>query len=163
MNIRITKIKYDGGTVEIHYDILSEQGNGDDIKTILKSTDKPKEGFLKKLSALAKHVEKICQLPEGYCSFADIRGVSFNYSHEIMGAVITALIKVETANSPVCINTPFLPSEQYNEGGEAPILPYECVVDLEYLLDLAEAYVNGDRDIPPDNQIKMDFSQDNPE
>jgi hypothetical protein len=154
-NLKITKIKYDGSQVEIQYEIVME--TTDDVKVVLKSYDKPKDEFIQCLSSLAKFVEMICQLPDGYYDEADVRGVSLSYSHDIMGAVITALIPVDTANSPVCINTPHLPSDQYNENGQSPILPRPCTTKINQLIEHAEAYINGDRDIPEDNQIKMDI------
>jgi hypothetical protein len=154
-NLRISKIKYDGTQVEIQYEIVME--TTDDIKVVLKSQDKPKEEFILCLSSLAKFVEDICQLEKGYCDDADIRGVSLSYAHDVMGAVITALIPVDTANSPVCINTPHLPSDQYNENGQSPVLPRACTTKINQLIEHAEAYINGDRDIPEDTQIKMDI------
>jgi hypothetical protein len=154
-DLKISKIKYDGTQVEIQYEIVME--TTDDIKVVLKSYDKPKEEFILCLSSLAKFVEDICQLEKGYCDEADIRGVSLSWSHDIMGAVITALIPVDTANSPVCLNTPHLPSEQYNENGQSPVLPRACTTKINQLIEHAEAYINGDRDIPEDNQIKMDI------
>jgi len=155
LNLKITKIKYDGSQVEIQYEIVME--TTDDVKVVLKSYDKPKDEFIQCLSSLAKFVENICQLKEGYCDEAEIRGVSLSWSHDVMGAVITALIPVDTANSPVCLNTPHLASEQYNENGQSPILPRPCTTKINQLIEHAEAYINGDRDIPEDNQIKMDI------
>lgn len=154
-NLRISKIKYDGTQVEIQYEIVME--TTDDIKVVLKSYDKPKDEFIQCLSSLAKFVEDICQLEKGYCDEADVRGVSLSWSHDVMGAVITALIPVDTANSPVCINTPHLASDQYNENGQSPVLPRPCTTKINQLIEHAEAYINGDRDIPEDNQIKMDI------
>lgn len=150
----IDKVKYDQkiGTVEIEYTLSSMN---DEIKTVLKSEDKPRREFLLCLQSLTSDVEKICSLPEGYCIQATIKGVSFSHKHDIMGATITALIKVETADSPVVINTPFLPESQYNEGGTAPILPRLSALKLKELIALATAYIDGDRE--PSSQTKLDI------
>jgi len=156
MEVRVSKVKYDhkAGSVQIEYDQIQSNGT-DDIKVVLKSFDEPLQEFKDALNKLAPFVEKICQLPEGYCSQAEIRGVSFSNSNDIMGAVITALVPLDTAYSPVCINTPHLPSGQYNEGGEAPELPRECVIILNQLIEECEKYINGER--TPDNQTKLEL------
>ena len=159
MDRQINKIKYNrkDGEIVIDYSILSESTSGglDEIQAALKSYDEPKPEFIATLSTLTSDVEKICSLPIGYCVGADIRGVSFSYKHDVMGATITALVPVETANSPVVINTPFLPSDQYNEDGKAPVLPSETRLKLKLLIAHANEYVDGDR--KPSNQLSMDL------
>ena len=116
MEVQINKVKYDrkAGKVTIEYDQIRNDID-DDIKIVLTSSDTPLPEFIEKLNALSSHVESICKLPDGYCSQAEIRGVSFSHTNDIMGAVITALIPIDSANSPVVINTPHLPSDQYSE------------------------------------------------
>ena len=92
---------------------------------------------------LAPYVETICEFEDGYCAEAEIRGVSISHSNDVMGAVITALVPVSSAYSPVCINTPHLPADQYNDGGEAPVLPSGCVKIIKELIIEAEKYING--------------------
>lgn len=156
--IQVNKIKYDrkGCQVEINYDQITGDGR-DDIKIILKSGDKPKPEFIETLDKLAPFVEQICQLEDDYCKDAEIRGVSISYSHDVMGACITCLIPLYSANSPLCINTPFLPSGQYNEGGEAPVMPSGCALLIEQLVIYAENYIYGDRDPKEDNQLKLEL------
>jgi hypothetical protein len=158
MSIQINKIKYDrkAKSVQIEYDQPVQGVNCvDDVKIILKSSDEPLPEFSECLAKLAPFVESICQLPVGYCEEAEIRGVSLSHSNGVMGAVITALVPLDTAYSPVCINTPHLPSDQYNEGGEAPELPSGCTKIINQLIIEAERYIGGER--TPDNQTSLEI------
>lgn len=158
MEIRINKIKYErkSGNVVIDYDQLYASKD-DEVKVVLKSSDKPLPEFIANLDQLGRFVEEICELPEGYCFQAEIRGVSYSWSNEIMGAVITALVPIASANSPVVINTPHLPSASYSEGSEAPILPYECSRILKLLMGEARKYITGDRE--KSSQMQMSFDE----
>lgn len=157
METRINKVKYDRkiNQVLIEYDQIREDKD-DEIKINLKSNDKPLPEFIESLNNLSQFVESICELPDGYCSQAEIRGVSFSWSHEIMGAVITALITIASANSPVVINTPHLPSAQYSETGQSPLLSPKCTYALKQLLHEAERYINGERE--KDDQTEIEFT-----
>ena len=158
-NKQIDKIKYNlkEKEVVIEYSLLIESPGGgvDEVSFKLKSYDDPLAEFVVTFGSLTSDVERICSLPVGYCLSAEIRGVSFNYRNEMMGATITALVPVETANSPVVINTPFLPSGQYNEGGEAPVLPTATRLKLEQLIIYANDYIDGKRQ--PSAQLSMDL------
>jgi len=155
MELKINKIKYDGSQVEIQYEQVME--STDDIKIVLKSNDKPLKEFIDCMQSLKDHIEVICCLPENYCEMADVRGVSISHTHDIMGAVITCLIPVSTANSPLCLNTPFLPEGQYNDGGTAPTLPRQCALIIHNLIHEAEKYINGERQVEDPDQLKMDI------
>ena len=74
-----------------------------------------------------------------------------------MGAVITALITIESANSPVVINTPHLPSAQYSETGQSPLLSHKCTYALKQLLHEAERYIDGEREKENENQTELEF------
>lgn len=158
MEHRINKIKYDRktGNVTIEYDELFSSKD-DEIKIVLKSGDRPLPELIEKLDELRGLVEEICQLPEAYCATAEIRGVSFSWANDIMGAVITALVPIESANSPVVINTPHLPSESYSAGSESPVLPYWSVPVLKGLINECRKYIKGDRE--KSNQIQMKFDE----
>ena len=151
----INKLKYDrkAGKMTIEYAMIQTEG-ADDIKITLNSFDEPLPELVEDMDKLIPHVETICELPEGYCKKAEIRGVSFSHTNDIMGAVITALIPLDSANSPVVINTPHLPEEPYSEG-EAPTLPRECVNILKDLMDDAERYIQGER--KPEAQTKLNL------
>lgn len=160
MRKQITKIKYDGRCVKVDYNLKSTDPQAiskDNIAIALASCDKPMPEFIQTFQNLKEYVEQICDLANGYCEKAEVRGVTLSYSHDILGAVITVLVKVKTANSPVVINTPHLPSKPYNEDGEEPLLPFGCYQDLLNLLDLTEKYIDGERDIPLQEEM---FSTD---
>lgn len=156
-NLQISKVKYERkiGKVTIEYSILND--GKDDINVILKSNDEPLQEFIDRLNELSKFVETICQLPAGYCDQAEIRGVSFSHSNGVLGAVITALIPLDSANSPMVINTPHLPSEQYSETGESPVLSPKCVFVLKNLIVEAIRYIDGERVKEETNQTELEL------
>ena len=102
------------------------------------------------LDELRSEVENILDgvIVEGACKTSKIRGVSLSWANDIMGAVITALIPVDSANSPMTVNTPHLPSKDYNPTGDGPTLPRTCVNILERLIDEAEKFFNGEYEKP---------------
>lgn len=157
MERTIKKVKYErkSGAVTIEFSTVSMK---QEIDSKLKSNDKPVAEFIELLDNLRPHVEEICALPDEYCKDAEIRGVSFSNTNDIMGAVITALIPVPTANAPVVINTPHLPESPYSEGGESPILSFEAVNILKRLKSEAAKYLDGQRD--PGNQTSLDFTEE---
>ena len=157
MKIQINKFKYEHktGAVTVEYEQLFE--GTDDIKITLKSNDKPLSELIEKLDSLSRQVEIICDLPNGYCNHAEIRGVSFSHTNGVLGAVITALIPLTNANSPMVINTPHLPSEQYSEGGQSPLLPQKATYALKEILGLVEKYINGEREKEETNQMEIEL------
>lgn len=157
MEKRINKIKYSkkSGEVLIEYDIIS----ADEVKVTLKSDDKPLPEFIEQFTKLVPYVEQICQFEKDFCFAANVSGVSLSWSHDIMGAVITCLIPLETANGPMVVNTPHIPSGQYNEGGTAPVLPIGCRLVIEELIVQAERYIDGEREVVIDTQIKIPFDE----
>ena len=159
MEKQINKIKYNSktGEVIIEYDLLVT----DEVKITLKSDDRPLEDFRIQFERLVPFVEQICQLPEGFCSEAEVRGVSLSYSHDVMGAVITCLIPLVTANGPMIVNTPHIPADQYNDGGQAPVLPSGCVKVLAEMIIQAERYIDGEREVVIDPQMDIPFNEDN--
>lgn len=145
--MRFTKIKFDRSKVKLEWDEPNPNKPEPDTFS-LTSTDKPAPEFENALNDLRKHVEEICELPDGYCKDSEIRGVSFSYGgdQQIMGATISCMKTLKTANSPLTINTPYLPSDDYS--GNNPntlLLSVECIADLEKLINCAENYINGIR------------------
>jgi hypothetical protein len=156
--IKINKFKYNRKTneVQVNYQQIMPHGM-DDINIELKSQDKPLQTLVLLMDSLVKFVSQICQLPDEYCKDAEIRSVSFSHTKDILGAVMTALIPLDSANSPVVINTPHLPSEQYSATGNSPILSKECVDTLILLQAEIEAYIKGDREIEISNQLELNL------
>lgn len=157
MDKRINKVKYNAktGEVLIEYEIIS----ADDVKVTLKSDDRPLPEFIEQFDKLVPFVEQICQFETDFCNESKVAGVSLSWSHDIMGAVITCLIPLSTANGPMVVNTPHIPSGQYNEGGTAPVLPLGCRLVIEELIVQAERYIDGERDIEPDAQMELPFNE----
>jgi len=153
MELQINKVKYDrkAGQVTIEY----EQVGIDEVKITLKSNDEPLPELVDCFNNLIPYVETICQLPDGYCNDAEIRGVSLSWTNGVMGVVVTCLVPLDNANSPMVINTPHVPAEQYSEGGESPVLSKNVVIVVEELINEAEKYINGER--KPDSQLKLDL------
>lgn len=156
-DIKIKKFSYNAKDKETKVEYSFYRDNGDEVKTTLTSFQKPTTELILQMSVLTKDVEKICSLPTGYCIDAEVRSVSFSHSHDILGAVITCLVPIETANSPVVINTPHLPSAPYNECSESPVLPSETAFKLKVIHKLVIEYINGDRQPEVDNQTKLDL------
>lgn len=147
MNRDVKKISWDGERVKIRYEV--PRSNGVD-EYEMNCTDAPTSGLTSALGALKKHVATICELPAGYVEKGvEIRGVSFSYGGDdrVMGATITALKTVSTANAPLVLNTPHLPSNSYTEddAGLTPTLPRECIDDLRQLQAEVLAYIDGQR------------------
>jgi hypothetical protein len=157
--LNITKIKFNKGKVEIEYE--KNDRETDSKKTQFSSYDEPLPGFTDALQALSLHAEEICEFPEGFltapAAFGEdgevveqkgtVSGVSFSYSDKegIMGATITVLRKLATAQAPLVINTPHLPEAPYSEGSCSPLLSSGCVRALNHLQDEALKYLAGDR------------------
>lgn len=78
-------------------------------------------------------------------AFATVRTVSWSWSHDIMGASVCLLIKLERSNSPLVVNTPHKPESQYNEGGTSPTLPSLLAEKLHALHGLVVRYIDGER------------------
>lgn len=142
---RFTKIKYDEKKVRIEYQRTRDDGNEADEYTLL-SVDRPTEAFVVALNALTDDVVAICELEPHQGAQIDVRGVSLTWTDGILGACITALKRLTTANAPLVLNTPHLPSQPYSEGNpNEPVLPAETVVRLEALMAEAQKYVDGER------------------
>ena len=148
MGRRITKVKYVGGKVEIHYEVEKQDGQLDEYT--LKCTDLPTPEFVKALENLRPDVATWLELDPEWANNVEIRGVSFSWSNDVMGAVITALKPLELSNSPMIINTPHKPEEPYGEDPDESqvdkCLSSECVDNLRDLLTQAGKYVDGDRE-----------------
>lgn len=139
---RFTKIKYDGLKVRIEYEVEREGSEPDEYS--LFSADAPATSFQAALTALREDVIAICELPAEQIDKLHIRGVSLSHTNGILGACITALKSVETANAPLVLNTPHLPSAPYSDNPE-PVLSPETRERLVLLMAEAQKYVDGER------------------
>lgn len=106
--------------------------------------------FYTTMAALAEHVIDMCELPETYLKKISVKGVSYSYGgdNDVMGATISAAMKLEESYSPLNLNTPHKAEEMYNENtppDDMQLLSYECVEALKDLQVECEAYIKGDR------------------
>jgi len=141
----VTKVSWDGERVLVRFECIQLKGV-DEFE--FKCCDEPAPELLSALNALRPHVADICDLPDGYCADLEIRGASFSYGGEgrVMGATITALKKLATANAPLVLNTPHLASAPYNEDtDDGLLLPGEAVDALRALQEQSLKYVDGQR------------------
>lgn len=142
---RVTKVKYDGRRVRVEYEIPRED---EPDEFVLVCNARPAREFLEALAALRDHVAEICELEVEYMATAEVRGVSYSYAgpDQAMGATITALKTLETARSPLVLNTPHLASAPMSETDEAPLLSPGAIEALEDLATEALRYVDGHRE-----------------
>jgi len=106
--------------------------------------------FYTALEDLAEFVIEMCELPVTYQERIKVRGVSFSYGGDadVMGATISAAMKLYDSYNDLNINTPHKAECMYNENtpnDDMQLLSYECVEALNKLKIECEAYIKGDR------------------
>lgn len=144
MEVRFTKIKYDGSKVRIDYEVERKDGGDPDEYTLF-CADTPARSFVAAMDALTQDVVTICELAQGDAAQITVRGVTLTWAHGIMGACITAMKALKTANAPLVLNTPHIPSDAYGPTAGGPILDPSTVTRLRTLADEAQKYVDGER------------------
>src|SRR5689334_4983658 len=99
---RLVKLSYDGKKLLARWSVT--RPGGEDEHELL-CHDAPKPELLDALKALRPSVATICELDSDYCADLEVRGASFSYGGErhVMGATITALKKLDTANAPLVL------------------------------------------------------------
>ncbi len=126
-----------------------EKPNGGDYDNfIIKSNDKPAPSFHTALQALAQDVIEMCELPVDYRERIVVKGVSFSYGgeKEVMGATLTAIMKLEDSVVPLNLNTPHKAREFYAKDGDPrQLLDSACARRLDALIIEAEQFVRGVR------------------
>lgn len=147
--MNITKIKYNGDVVAI-YQSKEDFNNSKDYK--IASRDEPLDSFNDALQALKEDVVEICEFPSEYVSSLKIVGISISWDEakcpgRFMGATITALRELEYCNSPMVINTPWLPTYQFNDANENPQLHTWTIQRIDWLMSEAERYLQGHRKV----------------
>jgi len=143
MNRRLTKVKYKPGKgAYVEYEVLHNEKW--DTHT-MRSNDTPEPEFVEALQALAPDVADLCELCPGCATGIVVQGVSLCYAGEdgVMGATITALRNLDSANSPLVLNTPHKP--ECAEDGKTPTLSAQCCQHIDALEVAAWGYVDGNR------------------
>jgi hypothetical protein len=154
MEIRITKVKEKDGRVTIHFQ-KPTPGDGDcdwDDYTMT-CGGKARPEFYEALQAMSAHVRDICELPLGSESMISIIGVSCSYPQDIMGATITAKLRLRKSSVPLILNTPYMASELYSETSANDLLSGDCVDAIMTLHEECERYINGERE-----QLSLDLA-----
>lgn len=145
--MRFTKIKFDGKRIFLNYETLRDSSEPDKFQ--FESSEKPSPSFNEALQRLKWHIGDICELETKYIHSIEVRSVSFSYGGEndTMGATITGLKTLGTANAPLVINTPHLPTEDYSGNNPAAFtLSVSCIKDIGLLIDEANKYLEGERE-----------------
>jgi hypothetical protein len=137
--LRVTKVKWDLKKVRIEYERIRPEGDPDEF--VIGCGDEPSRAFKDALAALRIDLNTICQFDPPLD--VTIRGVSFSWTDDIMGACITALKSLTTANSPLVLTTPHVPEKPYGETGGGPTMPAGMAERLERLIDEARRYILG--------------------
>jgi hypothetical protein len=148
--MRIKKVKLTSDKkILIIYEKKPNTGAKDYDEYSLSCSEEARPEFYKSMERLALHVVKMCELPQEYIDRIVVKGVTFSYAGqaEVMGATITAQMKLEESYQNLNLNTPYKASGSYSEAPADPkqILDFRCIADLKYLQSECELYINGDR------------------
>ncbi len=162
-SIYITKVKWDQKKKKIQIDYEKELESSEDSSErdfySLKVSDEPLDSFFNALNDLGSDVCLICEFPLQDEDKLEIKGVSFSWANGIMGAVITALKTVNTARSPLVVNTPHLATApQSDQDDNCPILDPDTVFSLRRVIDEAKLFIAGAR---KRTQLKLPLSSTN--
>lgn len=147
--MRIKKVKLTSDKkIAIAYEKESKSGAWDEYS--LSCSDRARPEFYAILAALAPFVIEMCELPESYLDRIEVRGVSFSYggSDEVMGATISAQMRLDNSNCNLNLNTPHKASGSYNDfpADEKQLLSATCIDALGKLCDEVEKYIQGERE-----------------
>ena len=149
MSKRITKVKVKDGKVEI---LLSENHGKVEKETVFRCSELPHPDLNLAFSALESEVRDILEFDKVLGGVVwpgkmEVIGVSWSYSEtaDVEGATITALVRLDTTNSPLVINTPHLPFGQYSDQGNQPVMDDFGIRKLEKLRAEAQKYMDGKR------------------
>lgn len=141
--MEIRKVKSSNGLILIR---AEEQCGEEDIRRIeLESRAEPRPEFHEAMGGMISPAMNMIQAPGAWMAVATISGVSVTHEEERgMGAVVTILVPLECAPSPLVLNTPYLPSEDPNDSGGAT-LPRALREAVERVIDEAMRYLRGER------------------
>ena len=140
-----TKISYErkAKAVTLRWQTLAGK---DTVKHELESSDVPAPALPKALDAFLPEVLKLLKLPTEYGLGLEIRGLSINYEEDgRRGVVVTCLKSLDTANSPLVMNTPHL--REFGSDDEGGIfMPSEWEDLLNAAVGAAKDFSRGIRE-----------------
>ena len=129
MSHDITKVKYDGERVEIHYGVKDSR-----CQLKLVSTDAPTAEFLQALQAFDAAVLEVLELPDTYARGLTIRGVSISYDEDgDPKCTVTAAKAITASDAPASFNTP-----------HGSLFANDLAL-LNELMEQARLYIDGQR------------------
>lgn len=146
MNRRIVKFKHKPKDSYIF--IKYEYDNNAYVDTVtIESHDEPHADLPRALQAFADHVATLVEFPMEYREGIEVIGVTWTWSNDIRGCVITARKDLEGSNAPLIINTPNFTEEPYNEDDETGmnLLASQQIEALDRLEKEVFAFVDGKR------------------
>lgn len=146
--IRLKKVKITKeNKIMMIYEKQSQTGSYDEYQ--FSCSEKARPEFYDAMKNLAPHVIEMCELPDDYLPRIDVKGVSFSYGgdKEVMGATISAAMKLNDSYCDLNLNTPHKASDSYSEGpaDEMQLLSDDCIHALNLLCKEAQLYIDGDR------------------
>ena len=146
--LRIRKVKVTSDNkIEMKYEKQTKYGGWDEYSFI--SSEKARPSFYARMHDLNIHVLEMCELPEGYLERINVRSVSVNYGgdKEVMGATISATMKLNNSNCGLNLNTPNKAEDSYSDAppDDMQLLSEDCIDALYSLYDECYAYIDGER------------------
>ncbi|MBP2635017.1 MAG: hypothetical protein H6Q72_924 [Firmicutes bacterium] len=115
----------------------------------LTCSEEARPEFYAAMQSLKKYVVEMCELPDDYLDRITVRGVSFSYAgmDEVMGATISAGMRLDDSYTQLNLNTPHKASGSYSGQDPDPmqVLSDKCIDALDILCEEAGLYVDGER------------------
>jgi len=143
MSLDIRKVKVSKSETSIEWVTREGVSQQTEHEHRLKSTELAAPSFYTALARFIPPVLRLLELPPAYGEGLQVSGVTFvvqdNGTH---GLVVTCLKTLADTNSPLVLNTPYLPEDAE---GEAPILPTAMVAAAKQLEQEAQAFITGTR------------------
>lgn len=145
---RIKKVKITTDKkITMVYEQQSRTGYWDEYSFTCSEEARP--DFYESMKQLAPDVVDMCEFPEDYIDRIEVRGVSFSYGgeNEVMGATISAQMKLNKSNCNLNLNTPHKASDSYSEApaDDKQLLSEECISSLNVLQTECRKYIEGER------------------
>jgi hypothetical protein len=146
--VQFTKIKRTNTGIELHYRVKKADNKYDILSLVC--PENPLPSFIQAFMDLRRHLLLICEIPidKEIIERSHVKGATLTYSgdDDILGAVISGILKLMHSNSPLVLNTPHKNTDYPGDMGDPKTLMDEdCADALETLITEAEKYLNGDR------------------